>query len=118
MTQKPPNLYTPYPQYSPNQNNPSLLPLSRVEFPRFNGKGFQDWWYKVDQFFSFDEVQSQQKVTIAALHFDDAALQWNHAYMRSRNHLPSPTWKECIYALPDRFGVEFDDPMSELVSLR
>ncbi|KAH0761131.1 hypothetical protein KY290_017204 [Solanum tuberosum] len=53
-----------------------------------------------EQFFSFDEVQSEQKVTIAALYFDDLALQWHQAYMRSR------------------LGAEFDDPMSELVSLR
>ncbi|KAK6773405.1 hypothetical protein RDI58_028643 [Solanum bulbocastanum] len=61
---------------------------------------------------------SQKKVTIATLHFDDLALQWHQAYMRSRNHLSIPTWEEYIYALSDRFGAEFDDPMSELVSLR
>ncbi|XP_070032723.1 uncharacterized protein [Nicotiana tomentosiformis] len=40
--------------------------------------------------------------------------------MRGRAHLqlPFPSWKEYVWALLDRFGAEFDDPMSELVKLR
>lgn len=72
----------------------------------------------VEQFFSFDDVQSQQKVTIATLHFDDLALQRHQAYLRSRSHLSTPTWEEYIYAMSDKFDTEFDDLMSELVRLR
>lgn len=91
---------------------------SKVEFPQFNGKYFKDWWYKAEQFFSADGVNPYQKVVIASLHLDDIAIQWHQTYMRRRQHLPPPTWKEYIYALSDRFGAVYEDPMSDLVNLR
>lgn len=37
---------------------------------------------------------------------------------RSQIQLPYSSWEEYIWSLSDRFGVEFDDPMSELVKLK
>lgn len=55
---------------------------------------------------------------MAAIHFDDLALQWHQAYMRSRGHLLPPSWDEYIWALLDRFGAEYDDPMGELLKIK
>jgi len=88
--------------------------LSKIEFPRFNGTDLRPWIYKVDQFFSLDEIPPNQKVRVASLHFDGLAIEWHLAFIKSRQHLPYPTWDEYLYALMDRFGAEFEDPMSEL----
>ncbi|KAH0679674.1 hypothetical protein KY284_020759 [Solanum tuberosum] len=37
-----------------------------------------------------------------------------HGQTSSRQHLPYPTWDKYLYALIDKFGDEFEDPMSEL----
>lgn len=98
----------------------SLLKQYRIAFPRFNGKGFQDWWYQVDQYFSSDEVPHHQKVRVASMYLEDLTLQWHKAYMRSRAHpqLPPPSWEEYIGDFSNRFGAEFTDPMSELVKVK
>ncbi|KAH0683132.1 hypothetical protein KY290_021721 [Solanum tuberosum] len=88
--------------------------LSKIEFPRFNGTNLRSWIYKVDQFFSLDEIPLNQKVRVASLHFDGLAIEWHLAFIKSRQHLPYPTWDKYLYALMDRFGDEFEDPMSEL----
>lgn len=94
----------------------SMSRLSKIEFPRFNGVDLRSWIYKVDQFFSLDEIPPNQKVRVASLHFDGLAIEWHLciAYIRSRQHLPHPTWDEYMFALMDRFGTEFEDPMAEL----
>lgn len=48
------------------------------------------------------------------MHFDDLAIEWHLAYLRSRAHLPYPAWEEYVYALMDMFGYEYADPMVEL----
>ncbi|XP_015161375.1 uncharacterized protein [Solanum tuberosum] len=88
--------------------------LSKIEFPRFNGSDLRSWLCKVDQFFSLDEIPYNQKVKIASLHFDGLSIECHLAYLRSRQHLPYPTWEEYLFALTDRFGAEFEDPMAEL----
>ncbi|KAF3616410.1 hypothetical protein FXO38_34572 [Capsicum annuum] len=95
-----------------------LSRLSKIEFPRFNGMDLRSWTYKVDQFFSFDEVPYNQKVRVASLHFDGLAIEWLLDYIRSRQHLPYPTWEKHIYAFMDRFGTEYEDPMAELKIVR
>ncbi|KAG5618502.1 hypothetical protein H5410_018326 [Solanum commersonii] len=35
-------------------------------------------------------------------------------FPRSRSHIPYPSWEEYVYALMDKFGAEYADPMSEL----
>lgn len=67
-----------------------------------------------------DEVPHHEKVRVTSMHLDDLTLQWHGAYMRGKAYLklPYPSWEEYIWALLDRFGAEFDDPMSELVKLK
>lgn len=45
--------------------------ISKVEFPRFDGKNVRDWLYKCDQLFSLDDTPQASKVR---LHLDGLAL--------------------------------------------
>nr|DAD43229.1 TPA_asm: hypothetical protein HUJ06_001459 [Nelumbo nucifera] len=73
--------------------------VTKVDFPKFNGDHVKDWLYKCDQFFSLDNTSSAAKVKLAVIHLEGKSLQWHHALM-------------------NRFGPAFDDPMSELMSLK
>ncbi|KAH0645025.1 hypothetical protein KY284_032909 [Solanum tuberosum] len=42
------------------------------------------------------------------------AIEWNLAYLKSRYHLPYPTWDKYMYALMDSFVAEFKVHMSKL----
>ncbi|KAG5621434.1 hypothetical protein H5410_006652 [Solanum commersonii] len=53
-------------------------------------------------------------VKVIFIHFDDIAIEWHFAYIRSRNHIPLPSWEEYVYALMDRFGAEYVGPKSKL----
>lgn len=72
----------------------------------------------MDQYFSLDEVLPEERVTVTSLRMDDIALQWHKAYMRSRSHLPLPSWEEYMFALSDRFGAEYDDLMCDLLKVK
>ncbi|WMV07682.1 hypothetical protein MTR67_001067 [Solanum verrucosum] len=97
-----------------HQGTTTMSRMTKMEFPRFNGTNLRAWLCKVEQFFSLDEVAYNQRVKVASIHFDDIAIEWHLAYIRSRSHMPYPSWKEYVYALMDRFGAEYADPMSEL----
>ena len=88
--------------------------MTKLDFPRFNGTNLRAWLCKVEQFFSLDDIDYSQRVKVASIHFDGIAIEWHLSYIRSRNHLPLPSWEEYVYALIDRFGAEYADPMSEL----
>ncbi|XP_019264304.1 PREDICTED: uncharacterized protein LOC109241930 [Nicotiana attenuata] len=68
---------------SPRGTN--LTRMTKLEFPRFNGLNLRAW----------------------------LSIEWHLAYLRSRSHLPYPSWDEYVYALIDRFGAEYADSMSE-----
>uniref|UniRef100_M1DR02 Uncharacterized protein n=1 Tax=Solanum tuberosum TaxID=4113 RepID=M1DR02_SOLTU len=64
----------------------SMSRLSKIEFPRFNGVDLRSWIYKVDQYFSLDEIPPNQNVRVASLHFDGLAIEWHLAYIKSKQH--------------------------------
>ncbi|KAF3497947.1 hypothetical protein DY000_02052699 [Brassica cretica] len=45
------------------------------------------------------------------------ALQWHHAYIANRYNI-FPLWPEYVAAISERFSELYDDPLSELVSLK
>lgn len=93
---------------------PTMSRMTKLKFPRFNGTRLRTLLYKVEQFFSLDNVDYNLKVKVAFVHFDDMVIEWHLAYVRSRDHLPPPSWEESVYALMERFGAEYSDPMTEL----
>ncbi|KAH0716770.1 hypothetical protein KY285_012801 [Solanum tuberosum] len=108
----------PIPHSPVSHGSGSLSRLTKVDFPRFDGTNLRTWMYKVDQFFSYDDTPYAQKVRVAALHFDDIAIEWHLSYIKSRPNMLYPTWDEYVYALVDRFGGDYEDPMSEFKLVR
>ncbi|XP_060178356.1 uncharacterized protein LOC132608338 [Lycium barbarum] len=113
----------PYPNPVQNSHNihlpiPSFTKYTKIEFPRFSGEDLRTWLYKVEQFFSVEDISIHQRLKLVAIHFDGDALQWHQGYMKARAHLPLPTWEEYLYALADRFGAEYTDPMTELMRVK
>ncbi|XP_019257786.1 PREDICTED: uncharacterized protein LOC109236005 [Nicotiana attenuata] len=130
-THIPPPLYQQIPfaqnnaSYHTHQNyanvalpNISFTKYDKVDFPKFNGEDLRTWLYKVEQFFSEEEVTIQQKMKLVSMHFEGDALQWHLGYMKSRGHMPLPTWEEYLWALCDSFGAEYSDPMTELMNIK
>ena len=40
---------------------------TKLEFPKFNGKGVDEWLFKVDQIFMLDKTLEQSKINVASL---------------------------------------------------
>ncbi|MCI23421.1 hypothetical protein A2U01_0044600, partial [Trifolium medium] len=85
--------------------------ISKVEFPRFDGKNVRDWLYKCDQFFLLDETPPTSRVRLASIHLDGLALQWHLNYMRQKFDL-YPSWQQYITDVTARFGDAYEDPLS------
>ncbi|KAF3665038.1 hypothetical protein FXO37_11210 [Capsicum annuum] len=68
-------------------------------------------------FFDMNETAFDQRVKIAAIHFEGEAIAWHRSYMKARNSLRDPSWIEYVIALNERFGEEFEGPMEALKNL-
>ncbi|KAG5407866.1 hypothetical protein IGI04_013985 [Brassica rapa subsp. trilocularis] len=87
-----------------NNNNPPIhhglsARLTKIGFPMFDG------------------TPPELKVRLASLHITGKALQWHHSYIANRYN-QFPLWPEYVAAVSDRFSELYDDPLSELVSLK
>jgi hypothetical protein len=91
--------------------------ISKVEFPRFNGKNVRDWLYKCDQFFLLDETPPTSMVRLASIHLDGLALQWHLNYMRHKFDI-YPSWQQYITDVTARFGDAYEDPLSSLLQIK
>lgn len=63
---------------TPNQQNQPRnysTRISKVDFPRFDGKKVKDWLHKCDQFFLLDETPPESRVRLASIHLEGLALQ-------------------------------------------
>ncbi|KAG8386329.1 hypothetical protein BUALT_Bualt03G0137600 [Buddleja alternifolia] len=90
-----------------------------MEFPKFCGEVLRGWMYRREQFFKVDDIPSEAKVKLAALHLEGKALQWHQIFMQTHLTRELPNWEEYARALSDRFGVFlYDDPMVELMNLK
>ncbi|XP_048599755.1 uncharacterized protein LOC125579896 [Brassica napus] len=91
--------------------------LTKIGFPMFDGTALREWIYRCEQFFSIDSTPPELKVRLASLHMTGKALQWHHAYIANRYNI-FPLWPDYVSAVSERFSELFDDPLSELVSLK
>ncbi|CAJ2663739.1 unnamed protein product [Trifolium pratense] len=91
--------------------------ISKVDFPRFDGKNVRDWLYKCDQFFSIDETPATSMVRLASIHLDGLALQWHLNYMRQKFDV-YPSWQQYITDVTARFGDAYEDPLSSLLQIK
>nr|KYP59778.1 hypothetical protein KK1_015219 [Cajanus cajan] len=91
--------------------------ISKVEFPRFDGKRMKEWLYKCDQFFMLDGTPAESKVRLASIHLDGIALQWHLNYMRNKFDI-YPPWQQYVTDVTMRFGEIYDDPLSSLIQVK
>ncbi|XP_047252054.1 uncharacterized protein LOC124887007 [Capsicum annuum] len=102
----------------PTLNLPTFTKYTTIEFPKSDEGDLRSCLYKVEQFFFVEEITIHQRMKLVAIHFDGDALQWHQGYVRSRGQAPLPSWEEYVYALADRFGAEYSDPMTELMNVK
>jgi hypothetical protein len=53
--------------------------ISKIDFPRFDGKKMKEWLYKCDQFFALDATPDDSRVRLASILLEGPVLQWNNA---------------------------------------
>lgn len=65
------------------RNNPNTYAtrISKVDFPKFDGKKLREWLYKCNQFFTLDGTAEDAKVRLASIHLEGVALQWHVNFM-------------------------------------
>ncbi|KAH0781176.1 hypothetical protein KY290_000774 [Solanum tuberosum] len=102
--------------YHSNQSN--FTRWSRMEFLRFNGEDLRSWLFKIEQFFSMENVIAEEKIGVAALQLEGEPIQWHLSFMRYRQYLHPATWNDYVMALVERFGTDFDDPMEEIKKVK
>ena len=91
--------------------------VTKLEFPRFNGEGIDEWLFKVEQFFVLDKTLEQSRLGVVALHLEDNVLHWHENYIKKRRKCPS--FGEYLVAMKAKFGpVAYEDPMVEIKKLR
>ncbi|KAI5448174.1 hypothetical protein KIW84_015554 [Lathyrus oleraceus] len=97
-----------------NNTNIYATRISKVEFPRFDGKNVRDWLYKCDQFFLLDETLAPTMVRLTSIHLDGLALQW-HFICMLRKFYVYPPWPQYVTA---RFSDVYEDPLSSLLKVK
>jgi hypothetical protein len=99
------------------RQQPYSTRISKVDFPRFDGKRMKEWLYKCDQFFALDVTPEESKVRLASIHLEGSALQWHVNYMKTKFNV-YPTWTEYVVDVTQRFGEVFEDPLAELIQVK
>lgn len=49
--------------------------LIRLEFPKYNADKLNEWLYKSNQYFEYDQTIEETKVKITSIHLDGKALR-------------------------------------------
>ncbi|XP_015074567.1 uncharacterized protein LOC107018569 [Solanum pennellii] len=101
-----------------NTHHSNFSRWSRMEFLRFAGEDLRSWLFKIEQFFSMENVAAEENVTVAAMQLEGEAIQWHLSFMRYRQYLQPATWNEYVMAMVERFGTDFDDPMDEIKKVK
>lgn len=53
-----------------SHNYSGMTRLTKLDFPRFNGKKMKEWIVKVEQLFMMDNTPENMKAGLASIHFD------------------------------------------------
>lgn len=91
--------------------------ISKVDFPKFDGRNVKEWLYRCDQFFRLDETPPENMVRLASIHMDGLALQWHLNYIRRKFDI-YPPWSQYVTDIVARFGDVYEDPLSTLIQVK
>lgn len=97
--------------------NHYLTRVSKVDFPKFDGRKVKDWLYRCNQFFLLDQTPAESKVRLASIHLEGLALQWHLNYIRAKFDV-YPPWDQYVTDVVARFGDAYEDPLSSLIQVK
>lgn len=84
--------------------------------PRFDGHDALGWIFKISQFFDYQGISDQERLTVAAFYMDGPALSW-YQWMARNGFFPS--CPAMLQALESRFVPSYyDDPQGALLKLQ
>ena len=87
----------------------------KLDIPRFDGRDPLGWIFKITQLFQYQNTPEEDRITVASLYLDDAALSW-YQWMYSNGLITS--WNAFLEALESRFAPTcYDDPKGALFKL-
>lgn len=99
------------PPHPPVTHNPHL----KLEVPRFDGQDPLGWIFKISQFFDYQGVPEQERLTVVSFYMEGPALSW-YQWMMRNGFLTS--WSAMLQALESRFAPSFyDNPHGALFKL-
>ena len=70
---------TPTPQPPPHTTSPlppTPKPHMKLDVPRFDGQDPVGWIFKISQFFDYQGLPDQERITVASFYMDGPALSW------------------------------------------
>lgn len=80
----------------------------KLEVPRFDGHDPLGWIFKISQFFDYQGIPENERLTVASFYMEGPALSW-YQWMCRNGFFPS--WPAMLQALESRFAPSFyDDP--------
>ncbi|KAF7824324.1 Transposon Ty3-I Gag-Pol polyprotein [Senna tora] len=87
----------------------------KLDFPRFNGSDPLHWLFKAEKFFAYYETPDDQRVTIAAVHFEGVVVPWFQMMCKSSRF---DSWVALSKAIEVEFGPsQFESPRALLFKL-
>ncbi|XP_006584232.1 uncharacterized protein [Glycine max] len=88
----------------------------KLDVPRFDGHDALGWIFKISQFFDYQGISDQERLTVAAFYMDGPALSW-YQWMARNGFFPS--CPAMLQALESRFVPSYyDDPQGALLKLQ
>ncbi|KAL9410915.1 hypothetical protein AB3S75_044649 [Citrus x aurantiifolia] len=93
--------------------------MAKLEFPRYSDDNPTEWFNRVNQFFEFQGINNEQKVSLASFHLEGEANQWWQWLRRSyKEEGKEVTWEIFHDELWARFGPtdceDFDEALSKV----
>ncbi|KAJ0009875.1 hypothetical protein Pint_33367 [Pistacia integerrima] len=90
--------------------------MAKFEFPRYSGDDPTEWFNRVAQFFDYQGMTDNQKVSLASFHLEGEANQWLCCAYQEDGRLV--TWELFEEELWARFGPteceDFDEALSKV----
>lgn len=102
-----------------NAGGGNVVRLTKIEFPKFDGKDVNKWVFRCEQCSDIDETPEHDNVKIASFHLEGGALNCYQNYLKFRRSTEPLMWKDYVEAISSRFGgLNYEDPIAELEKLR
>lgn len=100
-----------------NTRNHYATRISKLDFPKFDGRNVHEWLYRCENFFRLDETTPESKVRLASIHLEGLALQW-HLNNICRKIDIYPIWTQYVADVTARFGDAYEDPLYNLIQVK